>query len=1085
MIILHAGFDGRRLFLWGESSAKQDPLPEEQPKKRGRKPKYVPSGIHPYSLTYADLHDAAGILGLGISPGDVSEVLVQLALPTMQGFPVPSSPLVADIPAKNDAVIIGHWSVQALCLTNATAIELLAACAGSSILRPGIMAGHDLAFWVHALRLAAQLTAEQQYLPGIEQRHGTYWAHWRAFWRGEWSKRLKELAAVMPGSASAFVAYTAMPAFSGPESVPFTPEQTVMAFVDSMLDTMVRTAGANDSRPVLFPENIHDRWLAALLEQDGRLTGEREELRVFAAQVADWQRRLSITAMFSFRLCFRLEEPAGAEDIGSNPEESEGPAAQTTAMGTPLAVAVNAIDQLHRQRDAKEKKLAESKWYLRYLLQSHEDPSLFISVEDIWTAKRGLAKVTKTRTAQLKEYLLAALGQAAALSRPVLTSLNRPAPGGQELDTAQAYDFLTADSPSLELTGFGVLLPSWWAHQATKVHLSARVKAASPKLKAGGGMSLDQVMQFDWELALGGETITPQELQALAQLKTPLVKLRGQWVQLKADEIQAALNLWQRKARKQGTVQDILQLALGAGSRTLAGGLPIEDVQTEGWVSDLIAQLSGRVPYSEVAVPPGFQAKLRPYQLRGYSWLAFIGQWGLGACLADDMGLGKTVQTLAYILYKHSVTGPGPFLLVCPTSILSNWYKEAERFAPGLKVLIHHGADRQSGSGFAHTAVEYGLVVTSYNLLHRDLASLQQVKWAGIILDEAQNIKNPETRQAKAARALQTDCRIALTGTPVENNVGDLWSIMEFLNPGFLGSQTEFKRTFFLPIQVEHRPEAAIRLKKLTGPFVLRRLKTDKEIISDLPDKVENKVYCPLTREQASLYTAVVEEVNEILAEAQGMERRGLILSTLAKLKQICNHPAHFLSDRSPLSARSGKLERLTEMLGEIRQSGEKTLIFTQFAEMGGLLQRYLQETFGREVLFLHGAIVKKKRDELVERFQNDPTGLLPIFILSLKAGGTGLNLTGANHVFHFDRWWNPAVENQATDRAFRIGQTKNVMVHKFICAGTLEEKIDAMITSKQEIAGQVIGTGEGWLTELSTQELRELWALRQEAMDL
>ncbi len=446
------------------------------------------------------------------------------------------------------------------------------------------------------------------------------------------------------------------------------------------------------------------------------------------------------------------------------------------------------------------------------------------------------------------------------------------------------------------------------------------------------------------------------------------------------------------------------------------------------------------------------------------------------------MGLGKTVQTLALIQRERDAGEKRPVLLICPTSVVGNWKKEAERFTPELPVLIHHGGQRTRGDAFRKKVRPSAVVLSSYALLHRDREVLDQVDWAGVVLDEAQNIKNPETKQAQAARALKAGYRIALTGTPVENHVGDLWSILEFLNPGFLGSQAEFRRRFFVPIQAQHDAEAAGQLKRLTGPFILRRLKTDKQVIADLPDKWEMKVFCNLTKEQASLYAAVVEQANNAIEDAEGIQRKGLILGTLSKLKQVCNHPAQFLGDNSSLPARSGKLARLSEMLDEVRQAGERALVFTQFKEMGDLLQRYLQEEFGREVLFLHGGVPPKQRDRLVERFQNDPSGPR-IFLLSLKAGGTGLNLTAACHVFHFDRWWNPAVENQATDRAFRIGQTKKVQVHKFLCVGTLEEKIDEMIERKQEVAQRVVGAGEGWLTELSNAQLKDLFALRQDAI--
>jgi len=398
-------------------------------------------------------------------------------------------------------------------------------------------------------------------------------------------------------------------------------------------------------------------------------------------------------------------------------------------------------------------------------------------------------------------------------------------------------------------------------------------------------------------------------------------------------------------------------------------------------------------------------------------------------------------------------------------------------------VMVHRGSDRQSGPAFARAAKRHDVVLTSFPLLARDRETLMAVAWATLVLDEAQNIKNASTKQAQAARAIKAAGRIALTGTPVENRLTELWSIMTFLNPGYLGSEASFKRDFARPIERTADPQTTERLRKLTAPFVLRRLKTDPTIIADLPEKLEMKVYCPLTQEQATLYEAVVREALEKVerAEAEGnaIQRRGQVLSLLMQLKQVCNHPAQFARDRSALAGRSGKLARLTEMLEESYTVGDRALVFTQFAEMGAMLQQHLHETFYDEVLFLHGGTPAKERDPMVRRFQA-PHGP-KVFILSLKAGGTGLNLTAANHVFHFDRWWNPAVENQATDRAFRIGQTRNVQVHKFICSGTLEDRIDEMIESKRALAESVLGADEGWLTELNTGQLRELVMLRRD----
>ena len=596
-------------------------------------------------------------------------------------------------------------------------------------------------------------------------------------------------------------------------------------------------------------------------------------------------------------------------------------------------------------------------------------------------------------------------------------------------------------------------------------------------MQGRGGVSLATMLELNLEVALGDQVMTSQELEALAQLKTPLVRLRGQWVELNASEIRAALDFWNRKGET--TLKDVIRLAVGAGETP--GGFDVDGVAASGWVEDLLGQLTGRAEFQELETPEGFCGTLRPYQQRGYSWLAFLRRWGLGACLADDMGLGKTVQTLAAIQQDRREGAEEPTLLVCPTSVLNNWRKEAARFTPDLPLMVHHSPSRRRDAEFVEAAHQHAIVVASYGVLARDIRFMAEVPWRGIVLDEAQNIKNPATRQARAARSLGAEYRIALTGTPVENHVGDLWSVMQFLNPGLLGTEGEFKRNYFIPIQAEGDEGAAQRLQRATGPFILRRLKTDRAIITDLPEKMETREFCPLTREQATLYEAVLQEAEQALEDAEGIGRRGAILGTLTKLKQVCNHPRQLLGDNSAIAGRSGKLARLRDMLEEIIAVGDRALVFSQFAEMGSILQRHIQDTFGKEALFLHGGVSRRQRDRMVERFQDDKNGPR-VFILSLRAGGTGLNLTAANHVFHYDRWWNPAVENQATDRAFRIGQTSNVQVHKFMCAGTLEERIDLMIEAKQATAERVVGTGEGWLTELSNEELRDVLSLSSEA---
>jgi SNF2 family DNA or RNA helicase len=1047
MIIYHAALCEEEFILWGET-------PEDRAVpvslRHGRRASASEAMPFPYDAGGKEIEScfAGAFCAPKTSASRRARAPVRYAwLPTAETGPLPSSPLIAETATAGD-VILAPWAIAVRVLRDREIVDLLAACGGRQILAPGWIVGADLAWWCHALRFAGILVARQLYLPGVSESGGIYRSRWIPVLQAEDSEKMARLAAAMPAAARAVSADATAPPQTSPAAL-------LRRFVERMVDALVRlgvpaaysvpapTASRRDRQKPDF-DSVHDQWIHSLQSDDPTMSSEGEELQRFAAQAREWHLPVSISASSPFRLCFRLEEPpeeGGEEDIaGSGGREA---------------------------------------WQVRYLLQAVDDRSLLVEARDAWKTRKPVEAVFRARAFEPRQFLLSALGQAAGICPHVEQSLKRPAPPGYELDTAGAHEFLALRAQALEQAGFGVMLPAWWTRKGTKLQIAARARVKSPAMQAAAGLSLNQIVRFDVDLALGGEPITIAELEALAALKAPLVRLRGQWVELNAGEIKAALDFWKKKASGTASVREIVQMALG-GEKSL-GGLLFHGVSAEGWIADLLARLEGQAQFEEAAAPAGFQGELRPYQVRGYSWLAFLKQWGLGACLADDMGLGKTIQALALIQRDWESNGRQPVLLICPTSVVGNWQKEAARFCPDLPVLVHHGGARVKGEAFQKIAGRHAIVVSSYALLHRDLEFLQAVPWAGVILDEAQNIKNPETRQARAARSLPAGYRVAMTGTPVENNVGDLWSVMEYLNPGFLGSREDFRRKFFVPIQALRDADAAERLKRLTAPFVLRRLKTDRSIIADLPEKMEMKVFCMLTREQASLYKAVAAEAEQAMESAEGIQRKGLILATLSKLKQVCNHPAQFLGDNSAIEGRSGKLARLAEMLEEILEVGDRALVFSQFSEMGEILRRHLQETFGQEVLFLHGAVPKKRRDEMVERFQ-DVKGPR-IFVLSLKAGGTGLNLTSANHVFHFDRWWNPAVENQATDRAFRIGQRRNVQVHKFLCAGTLEEKIDEMIESKKDIAAKVVGTGEGWLTELSTRELKELFALRGEAI--
>jgi SNF2-related domain/SNF2 Helicase protein/Helicase conserved C-terminal domain len=718
----------------------------------------------------------------------------------------------------------------------------------------------------------------------------------------------------------------------------------------------------------------------------------------------------------------------------------------------------------------------DTDWRLEFSLQAADEPSLVVSADRVWKARGGLGALDRLLD-DPQETLLGQLGRASRLYPALDEALRSARPAALDLDAGGAHSFLSNGAPLLAGAGFGVQLPGWWGKPKAKlgVRITAGTPTAPGTVAKSSAVGLDSIVDYQWELSLGDDPLTPAEMAALTDLKAPLVRLRGQWVELDHKRLAAGLKLL--TAGGSMTVADLLHAGLSAQDGP--GGLPVLSVTADGPLGDL---LSGQVErrLAPVPTPPDFQGTLRPYQERGLAWLAFLQSLGLGGILADDMGLGKTIQLLALLLAD---AGRGPTLLVAPMSLVGNWAREAERFAPSLRVHVHHGAERARGSRFAALVEGADLVVTTYALAARDAAALSDIDWHRIVVDEAQAIKNAATRQAVAVRSLPARHRVAVTGTPVENRLADLWSIMEFANPGLLGTATTFKARYAEPVERRGDEAAAERLRRLTGPFVLRRVKTDKTIISDLPEKLEMEVLCNLTGEQASLYQAVVADMMKRIEASEGIERRGLVLATMTKLKQVCNHPAHLLRDNSRLAGRSGKLARLEEIIEELLDVGEKALLFTQYAEFGGMLRSHLSARFGREVAFLHGGVAKPLRDAMVERFQSADPSSPPLFVLSLKAGGTGLTLTAANHVVHVDRWWNPAVEDQATDRAFRIGQRRNVQVRKFVCAGTVEEKIAAMIRDKRGLAAKIVGTSENWITELSTSDLRDLFALEKGAV--
>lgn len=725
-------------------------------------------------------------------------------------------------------------------------------------------------------------------------------------------------------------------------------------------------------------------------------------------------------------------------------------------------------------------------WQLQFLVGPKTDPSLKLSLSDYWDAPAAQKKQLQAQKApgfgrDFESNLLLNLGHAARIYPQLWQGLESDRPVGIFLDLAGAFAFLKETAWVLEDAGYKVIVPAWWTpagRQRAKLRLKVSSGKSSAKTENKGYFSLNSLVQYQYELAIGDEPVSPQEWQQLVAAKTPLVQFRGQWIELDPAKMQQMLEFWESHGKDaQIAIAEMLKREAEAGEEF--------EWHWEGTLAAIRRKLSDKSRLEPVETLPQLQGTLREYQKRGVSWLKYLESLGLNGCLADDMGLGKTVQTIARLVQEREdgATVP-PTLLIAPTSVLGNWEREIAKFAPHLKAIVHHGSSRiQEVKAFQDICTQHDVVITSYTLVRKDIKLFTSVDWQRLILDEAQNIKNPKAEQTKAILKLSGRHRLALTGTPVENRLLDLWSIFNFLNPGYLGKQTQFRKTFEVPIQKENDRRQAATLKKLVEPFILRRVKTDKAIIKDLPDKVEQKVYCNLTKEQASLYEAVVRDVEKKIEELDGIDRRGLILATLMKLKQVCNHPRQFLQDSSDFSsARSHKLSRLYEMLEEVVAEEESLLIFTQFTEIGDALHHHLHRSFHYNTYYIHGGTNRNKRERAIAEFQ-DPETPPSVFILSLKAGGVGITLTKANHVFHFDRWWNPAVEDQATDRAFRIGQQKNVFVHKFVTLGTLEERIDRTIEDKKQLASAIVGSDESWLTELDNERFKELIALDRSAV--
>jgi SNF2 family DNA or RNA helicase len=1023
LFTLASGIPQAEFFLWGEEWRGGVVASDDR--------------AHPYCMNDRDLTTWLQQQKLAPLPAQTrfTARTCELQLPTSQGLPLISEGAsLSSEPGEGRSWQLQTWQLQGVSLSIAESYQWLSHLPlhRSEDDESWAWMSDSLLYWVHVMRWSMSLMVRGKYLPQVIEAgaEGVTIAYWSALLDSATDQsHLQHFVQNLPESCRYY---------SSPELglEPLRSQQAIKGLVINVLDAVINYSVRSLTPQIAAPTPTLTPWLKPAPPNKTQIT--EAIAGILNPQLACWYAPLQ-NAESAFRVAVKLQPP----QYGS--------------------------------RD----------WRLEYGLQAVSEPGIWISAAQVWKSAATRLESSGLRLDDPHETFLAGLGNASKLFPIIESSLKTSKPTHSVLDAYQAYELIKSTRFKLSDNGIGVVLPPGLSDRNEQTKFGLKLSADLPKLQDGSHLGLQGMLNFKWDLAIGKQTISKTEFDRLVALNMPIVEINGEWIELKPQDIRAAQAFFEnRKANPTLTLEDVLRISSGDGK--IIEKLTVVDFEASGVLQELIGTLQNNQTPAPIESPAGFKGQLRPYQSRGAGWLAFLERWGLGACLADDMGLGKTVQLLTLLLHlKEQKRLGGPTLLICPTSVMGNWEREVRKFAPSLKVMLHHGANRSQGQSFDIKVRKVDLVITSYALAMRDLPSLKPFSWRGLVLDEAQNIKNADAKQTQAIMELTGQFRIALTGTPVENRLTELWSIMEFLNPGYLGSKQFFQRRFAIPIEKYGDTMSLQMLRGMVQPFLLRRLKTDRTIIQDLPEKQEMTVFCNLAPAQAALYQTVVDETLATIDDADGIQRRGMILALLTKLKQLCNHPGLIEStkpDLSNLVQDSGKLKRLIEMLEVVMDEGDRVLIFTQFAEWGKQLQKILAQELNEEVLFLYGSTPRIKREAMVDRFQQDPRAP-KILILSLKAGGVGLNLTRANHVFHFDRWWNPAVENQATDRAFRIGQTRNVQVHKFICIGTLEEKIHDMIESKRALAEQVIGAGESWITELDTDQLRQLLVLDRSAM--
>lgn len=941
----------------------------------------------------------------------------------------------------------------------------------SYYLSKGIHPGEEFEYWSIAAQFARSLLAKGRIAPGIRAganalgrrrtNQSSAAAEWGPELKGSDLDRFHSLAASMPPIALAPV----QTADEG--SLEERQAAVLLSFLTAMIDRETRLAVGDLGRKLNPSRSGYSRgysplaelwWnhlLSASIPPD--IQGSTIEIEQLTAEIEHVQGKYQSIEGYeaglgdgveagSIRLCLRIEP--------------------LTEYG----------DELPEDRTLL-------RWRLSCWGEGVEDPAVLLPAGLVWSYPEPDIELRGRKYKHIQRSLLIRLAKAAEYSRELGELLMSPRPEALTLKPEDVYQFLRRSVAPLRKHGVTVQMPSRWTGEGRRA-AGVKIKALNwnaasvdgtdhGSWRESQGLGIQQLISFEVEALLDGEPMSREELAKLAASKSPLVWFRGEWIEIDTKELRQVLKFLKKQEQGEMSFREFMALAAGTES-LLPEGLQVEHVEAEGMLATFLE--GGALPTaSPRPVPKSLNGTLRPYQERGFQWLAAMRELGFGALLADDMGLGKTVQVITELLDSQQEASE-PSLIICPTSLLGNWQREIARFAPGFRLYIHHGGDRLHAETFIKACRGSDVVLTTYQLAGRDAKDLRDVEWKTIVLDEAQYIKNFGTKQAQSVMKLQAPQRIAMTGTPVENRLSELWSIFQFLNPGYLGTHASFRARY--GNTADSSGGELEKLRKLVAPFLMRRLKSDPDIRKDLPEKIELKSYCSLTVEQANLYETVTQELMSSLDGMTGIARKGHVLSSLTRLKQICDHPLLVPGRGRPGSGeRSGKLERLYELLDLIMDNGEAALIFTQYVRMGELLQEQLAERYGENPGFLHGGMPRRERDELVQAFQKG-TGA-PIFVLSLKAGGVGLNLTRANHVIHYDRWWNPAVENQATDRVFRIGQQKNVEVHKLITQGTLEERIDELIERKRALSEQVVGAGEQWLTEMSNQELADLIMLQ------